>query len=144
MLYFTLNAFYEDSFELWESYSRFMAKENRAMEIRHLIQRPSRANRRSRIAVDRAAMIPSFHPTDHSRRGAGPNCTKQKSPRNRQTLQSCAGSGLWDRRTGGNQGIMIHEEHVQLSVLTGSPQGHLKPVSFIPLNWEWGQNSPFG
>lgn len=62
MLYFTLNAFYEDSLELWESYSRFMAKENRAMEIRHLIQRPSRANRRSRIAVDRAAKIPSFHP----------------------------------------------------------------------------------
>lgn len=103
-----------------------------------LSKAPSREHRGSRIRLNRAANISSSFPTDHSRKVAGPNSTEEKSPRNRQTLQSFAGSGLWDRRTSGNQGITIHEEHVQLSVPTGSPQGHLKPVSFIPLNWKWG------
>lgn len=105
---------------------------------------PDRANRRSRIRVNRTAKISSSHPTDHGRKVAGPNSTRQKSPRNRQTLPSCAGSGLWDRRTSGSQGIMIREEHVQLSAPAGSPQGDLGQVSFISLNWGWGEASPFG
>lgn len=119
-------------------------KETEPRKSGPLSKTPNRANRRSGIRVNRPAEISSSHPTDHSSKVAGPNSTRQKSPRNRQTLQSCAGSALWDRRTSGNQGIIVHEEHVQLSAPAGSPQGDLGQVSFISLNSGWRETSPFG
>lgn len=41
--------------------------------------RANRANRGSRIGANRAAKISSSFPTDHSRKVAGPNSTKQKN-----------------------------------------------------------------
>lgn len=98
-----------------------MGRENRAMEVKHLNQ-SHRANIRAKMRANEAVELSSSHPHGQQQETCWFDNHKAKVTQKQANLTvekgTCAGSRLQDRRTRGERGIGIHEEHVQFPAPT--------------------------